>query len=120
LAYNAPNQKKMGKSVLPHHGEALLRFTEDLRPHVFSHCTVHKGAFCQFPFRLIYYYGSNKSTGRETGKIHLCAVDSAKGQLISKCLFGIFNSPKKRMKEFDFTTMVPQIKLFSFLFFLEN
>ena len=28
-----------------------------------------------------------------------------KGQLISKCLFGIFNSPKKRMKKFDFTNV---------------
>ena len=35
---------------------------------------VHRGAFCQFPFRWIYYYGSNKSTGKETGKTHLCAV----------------------------------------------
>ena len=26
-----------------------------------------------------------------------------KGQLISKCLFGTFNSPKKRTKKFDFT-----------------
>ena len=25
-----------------------------------------------------------------------------KGQLISKCLFGIFNSPKKRTKRFDY------------------
>ena len=29
--------------------------------------------------------------------------DSAKGQLISKCLFGTFNSPKKRTKNLDFT-----------------
>ena len=29
----------------------------------------------------------------------------AKGQLISKCRFGIFNSPKKRTIKFDFTTM---------------
>jgi hypothetical protein len=28
----------------------------------------------------------------------------AKGQLISKCLLGIFNSPKKGTKKFDFTT----------------
>ena len=41
---------------------------------------------------------------------------ASKGQLISKCLFGIFNSPKKRTKKFDFTTMVPQIELFSFVF----
>ena len=27
-----------------------------------------------------------------------------KGQLISKCLFGIFNCPKKWTKKFDFTT----------------
>ena len=34
----------------------------------------HRGAFCQFPFRLIYYYGSNKSTGKKTGRTHLCAL----------------------------------------------
>ena len=33
--------------------------------------TVHRGAFGQFPFRWIYYYGSNKFTGKETGKTHL-------------------------------------------------
>ena len=31
-----------------------------------------------------------------------------KGQLISKGLFFILNSPKKRTKKFDFTTMIPQ------------
>ena len=35
---------------------------------------LHKDAFCQFPFRWIYYYVSNKSTGKETDKVHLCAV----------------------------------------------
>ena len=35
---------------------------------------VHRGAFCQIPFRWIYYYGSTKSTGKETGKTNLCAV----------------------------------------------
>ena len=39
-----------------------------------------------------------------------------KGQLISKCLFCILNSPKKQTKKFDFTTMVPQVELFSFTF----
>ena len=34
---------------------------------------LHRGAFCQFPFRWIYYYSSNKSTGKKTGKTHLCA-----------------------------------------------
>jgi hypothetical protein len=37
-------------------------------------CTVHRGAFCQFPFQWIYYWHSSKFTGNETGKIHLCAV----------------------------------------------
>ena len=36
--------------------------------------TLHRGAFCQFPFRRIYYYGSNKATGKETGKTHFCAL----------------------------------------------
>ena len=35
--------------------------------------TVHRGAFFQFPFRWIYYYGSNESNGKETRKTHLCA-----------------------------------------------
>ena len=38
-----------------------------------------------------------------------------KGQLISKCLFGVFNSPKKQTNKFDFTTVVPQIELFLFV-----
>ena len=39
-----------------------------------------------------------------------------KGQLISKCLCGIFNSPKKRTKKkINFTTMVPQVELFLFV-----
>ena len=36
--------------------------------------SMHRGAFCQFSFRWIYYYGSNKSTGKETGKTHLYAM----------------------------------------------
>ena len=42
--------------------------------------------------------------------------ETFKGQLISKCLLGIFNSPKKRMKKFDSTTMVPQVEWFLFVF----
>ena len=34
--------------------------------------TSHRGAFCQFPFRWIYYCHSSKSNGKETGKTHLC------------------------------------------------
>ena len=36
--------------------------------------SLHRGAFCLFTFRWIYYYGSNKSTGKETGTTHLCAL----------------------------------------------
>ena len=43
-------------------------------------------------------------------------LSGGKVQLISKCLFGIFNSPKKWTKKFDSTTMVPQVELFSFIF----
>ena len=44
---------------------------------------------------------------------HFSFVILSKGQLISKCLFGIFNSPKKRTKQIDFTAMAPQIELSS-------
>ena len=40
----------------------------------------------------------------------------AKGHLISKCLFGVFNFSKKQTKKFDFTTIVSQVELFSFIF----
>ena len=40
----------------------------------------------------------------------------AKGQLISKCLFAILNSPQIWTKKFDFNTKVPKVELFSFVF----
>ena len=40
----------------------------------------------------------------------------SKGQLISKGLFGILNSSKERTKNFIITTMIPQVDLFSFVF----
>ena len=33
-----------------------------------------------------------------------------KGQLISKCLFCIFNSPKKRTKQFNFSTISDAVR----------
>ena len=30
---------------------------------------MHRSVFCQFLFQWIYYYGSNKSTGKETGAV---------------------------------------------------
>ena len=41
---------------------------------------------------------------------------SSKGQLISKGVLMSLLSSKKRTKEFNFTTMIPQIDLFSFVF----
>ena len=40
------------------------------RINILLSCTLHRGAFCQFPFRWI-YYGSNKS---RISKTHLCAL----------------------------------------------
>ena len=39
-----------------------------------------------------------------------------KGQLISKELFDILKSSKKPRKIFDLTTIIPQLDLFSFVF----
>ena len=35
--------------------------------------TPHRGAICQFLFRWVFYYHNSKSTGKKTGKTHLCA-----------------------------------------------
>ena len=42
-----------------------------------------------------------------------------KGQLISKWFLGSSISSKKRTNEFDFTTMISQVDLFSFIFLEE-
>ena len=47
------------------------------------HCT--EVQFCQFPFRWI-YYGSNKSTGKGTGKMHLCALVKIDRQYAARIL----------------------------------
>ena len=39
-----------------------------------------------------------------------------KGQLITKCPFVAFNSPKKRTNKIDCTTVVPQVEFFSVVF----
>ena len=40
------------------------------------------------------------------------SFDRPKGQLVSKCLVGIFISPKTRTKKFNFKAMVLQVELF--------
>ena len=44
---------------------------------------------------------------------------NSEGQLISKCLFGVFNSSKKRTKKIALSTMIPQVKLFCVRFLEE-
>jgi hypothetical protein len=46
--------------------------------------SLHRGTFCQFPFRWIHYYGSNESTVKETGKTHLCALQQEMCQRLNK------------------------------------
>ena len=57
-------------------GETTLLSSQELPCFSFYliNLAVHRGAFCQFPYQWIYYYGSNKSTKKETGKTQLCAV----------------------------------------------
>ena len=43
-------------------------------------------------------------------------TDAYKAQLISKGLFDILNSSKKRRKKFNFTSMIPQVDLFPLIF----
>ena len=63
--------------------------------------------------KVLQFYSSTVSSyGSEGYEIH----NTGKGQLISKGLFSILNSPKNRTKKFDFTTMIPQVDLFSFVF----
>ena len=39
---------------------------------------VHRGEFCHFPFRWIYYCHISKSTGKETCKTHFCQVEGGR------------------------------------------
>ena len=54
------------------------QYTFPILLHIIIICGIfkplHRGAFCQFPFRWIHYCGSIKSTRKETGKMHLCAL----------------------------------------------
>ena len=42
--------------------------------HLLTCTLLHRGAFCQFLFRWIYYCHSSKLAGKETDKTHLCVV----------------------------------------------
>ena len=51
-----------------------LLVTRSPGPPVVPGPPVHRDAICQFLFRWIYYCHSSKSTGKEIGKTHLCAL----------------------------------------------
>ena len=55
----------------------LIGFYEQFYSNQLIYCKVassrpHRGAICQFLFRWIWYCHSGKSTGKKTGKLHLC------------------------------------------------
>ena len=59
-------------------------------------CKFNESEFCQFSFRWIYDYGSNKSTWLETAKSHLCALIIANPNpvwLTGKSLFSLQGTP---------------------------
>ena len=63
----------------------------------------NRGAFCQFPFRWIYYYGSYKSTVKKTSKTHLCWVPN----LVTK----LCQNWSKRF-EFQLKAVMKSLKVF--------
>ena len=81
---------------------------------------LHRGALCQFSFRWIHYYSSNKSTGLETGKSHLCALGdktwkktkcqhSTTSRYFIPCCFVFCTVGKFRMS-FDFPYAIDSFK----------
>ena len=79
--------------------------------------SLQTGTFCQFPFRWIYYYGSNKATGKETDKTHLCVhcsickittsyesltlIFEINNFLLSPCMYSNNSQPIKHLSYFQ-------------------
>ena len=78
-------------------------------------CLVHNARISNIYFDCLVLNTATEMFFLEKKKFSFVYRSPSKGQLISKCLFGIFNSPKNRTKKIDFTTMVPQVELFSFV-----
>ena len=73
-----------------------------------------KNRVCGIPQTLFFFYH-----GRIRGPMNelvFVVRSTAKGQLISKCLFGIFNSSITNEKIRPITTKLPHVDLFSFVF----
>ena len=79
----------------------------EIKPH--NHCNIVVfSKVCSFAPRVASYSTNAHTFAFCTTGHHFWRGRPAKGQLISKCLFGIFNSPKKQTKNLNFTTVVPQ------------
>ena len=59
---------------------------------------------------------SQEKLTKQFAKIQFLKLTKTIGQLISKRFWGTSISSKKRTNKFDFTTMIPQVDLFSFVF----
>ena len=68
-----------------------------------DHCLIFVLTHNCFLFMLAWYYWCSKQS-------------VLKGQVISKGFLMSLISSKKRTKKFDFTSMIPQVDLFSFIF----
>ena len=75
--------------------------------------TLHRGAFGQFPFRDIYYYASNKSTGKETGRciyVHCFKTD----KILSRYIVS------KRLSQLLWLSVIYKLTLINKIFFQNN
>ena len=72
-----------------------------------DHCLIFVLTHNCFLFMLAWYYWCSKQS-------------VLKGQVISKGFLMSLISSKKRTKKFDFTSMIPQVDLFSFVFWRKS
>ena len=107
--------------------------------------SMHRSAFCPFPFRWIYYCHSSKSIVKETGKMHFCAMYDFVGlYYLNACVIGgwallekmrwlimklnVLNSPKNWNSFWLFRTLCtaaavnsgPSTRPFSMFFFFAS
>ena len=74
VQYNWSQHQKDNHSMKVHALEQKVLKLDLIKTHLWFPTTLQRGAFCQFPFRWIYYCLSSKSTGKETDKTHICSL----------------------------------------------
>jgi hypothetical protein len=57
-----------------YHSRFFLRVGHKTTYRMVANSRLHRGAFYKFLFRWIHYCHSSKSTGKESGKMHLCGL----------------------------------------------